>query len=230
MFREPNVKLSGRQQRGAPDSGRKMGRRPCARWPAGRAVGVPLERRVRPRAMLSEQGILHEEMLPRPGCAEYAKLEWRCLGLTRLGLPNRMPRSTRGCWLGAPVLAMGLGHTLWAAVDVACRELADAALTVARVADGSRRDSRWPNIGRKTMACAMHGNCRALAIGARLIGRRDCCDRNPWIHRLEQSHGVPGAFRGRTFELIPIRVQDGRKYGILRVVQNDWRSSWHGLD
>ena len=46
-FSGPNVELSGCQQRGALDSERKMGQRPCARWPARRAVGVPLERRVR---------------------------------------------------------------------------------------------------------------------------------------------------------------------------------------
>ena len=56
----PNVELSGRQQRDVLDSERKMGRRPCARWPARRAVGVQLERRVRPRAVPSERDVWHK--------------------------------------------------------------------------------------------------------------------------------------------------------------------------
>ena len=42
--------LSRARQRGVLDSKRKMGRRPSACWPARRAVGARLERRVRPRA------------------------------------------------------------------------------------------------------------------------------------------------------------------------------------
>ena len=52
----PIVKLSGRQQRDALDSERTMGRRPCARWPGRRAVGVPLERRVRPQPCGASEG------------------------------------------------------------------------------------------------------------------------------------------------------------------------------
>ena len=39
--------VSWRQRRGALDSKRKMGRRPCAWWPARHAVGAQLDRRVR---------------------------------------------------------------------------------------------------------------------------------------------------------------------------------------
>ena len=86
----PNVELSGRQQRGALDSERKMGRRPCARWPARRAVGVPLERKVRPRALLTEQDVSHRWSYT-PLRAEAAKACLRCRRLTPLdrGQPNR---------------------------------------------------------------------------------------------------------------------------------------------
>ena len=47
--------LSRARQRGVLDSKRKMGRRPSACWPARRAVGARLERRVRPRASKTQE-------------------------------------------------------------------------------------------------------------------------------------------------------------------------------
>ena len=47
--------LSRARQRGVLASKRKMGRRPSACWPARRAVGARLERRVRPRASKTQE-------------------------------------------------------------------------------------------------------------------------------------------------------------------------------
>ena len=103
----PNVELSGRQRRDALDSERKMGRRPCARCPVRRAVGVPLECRVRPRARPNWQVDCMSRVIhrcgPKPrgqvgavtdrGCgsdaAGSALLDWRCrIGAAGLALPD----------------------------------------------------------------------------------------------------------------------------------------------
>ena len=54
-LRRLTFELSRARQRGVLDSKRKMGRRPSACWPARRAVGARLERRVRPRASKTEE-------------------------------------------------------------------------------------------------------------------------------------------------------------------------------
>ena len=124
---QPNVKLSGRQQRGALDSERKMGRRPCARWPARRAVGFPLERRVRPRAVLGERGLWHERSFTRPWRAQVKNWRSCCRGLTRLGwwLHSRRPRSAPVDATVLPRMATVLKPAHLTVADVTRRLLMD---------------------------------------------------------------------------------------------------------
>ena len=87
--------------------------------------------------MLSERGILHEEMLLRPRCAELEKLRSCCCGLTLLGrsAPSRRLMSAPTYGTDAPGLATGFGPGHSAAADVACGQLTGWARTAVSYAN-----------------------------------------------------------------------------------------------
>ena len=63
--------VSWRRRRGALDTKRKMGRRPCACWPVRHAVGDQLDRRVRQRDLHGSWVLpcaLRRPVLARPTC------------------------------------------------------------------------------------------------------------------------------------------------------------------
>ena len=90
-----------------------------------------------------------------------------------------------------------------------------------------RCDGDRPSTRTEVVPCMEHWTGRPVALQIRAIGLRDYCDRSLWLDGVERSHGVPGAFRGLTFELSG-RQRQGARPGLAKMYNvPPARAWWH---
>ena len=103
---------------------------------------------------------------------------------------------------------MGLGSDHLAAAGVACRNLDHRAWAAVLASSADQCDGYRPNTRNHSVPGEEFGRSSALEPLVRIGGYRDHCNRRSWFDDVKRSHGIPGAFRGLTFELSCGRRQD----------------------